>query len=53
MRVVDKDGEVYKVIDLTNNKVDEVQPWKNLRLNVKLHQYLRANNLAELVPKGY
>jgi hypothetical protein len=116
MRVVDKDGEVYKVLDLTNNKVDEVhvsrlrpflydpehvdpqaialadkqtfiveavrrhefgtpgkpttmrflvkwegypecentwEPWKNLRLNVKLHQYLRANDLAELVPKGY
>ena len=116
MRVVDKDGEVYKVLDLTNNKVDEVhvsrlrpflydpehvdpqavaladkqtfiveavrrheygtpgkpttmrflvkwegypecentwEPWKNLRLNVKLHQYLRTNNLAKLVPKGY
>jgi hypothetical protein len=24
IRVVDKDGEVYKVLDLTNNKVDEV-----------------------------
>jgi len=29
------------------------EPWKTMRLNGRLHEYLRANNLAKLVPKGY
>ena len=31
---------------------DSWEPWAELRLNTKLHEYLRANNLSSLVPKN-
>ena len=31
---------------------DSWEPWTELRLNTKLHEYLRANNLSSLVPKN-
>lgn len=29
------------------------EPWKELRGNSVLHEYLRENNLARLIPKSY
>ena len=31
---------------------DSWLPWKELRANIKLHEYLRTNKMASLIPKS-
>ena len=50
-----KDKLLFKVkwIGYDDEKDNTWEPWKNLRANVRLHEYLRNNKLTTHIPKEY
>ena len=50
-----KDTLFFKVkwLGYDDEKDNTWEPWKNLRLNIRLHQYLRDKNLTTHIPKEY
>ena len=50
-----KDTLVFKVkwIGYDDEKDNTCEPWKNLRTNIRLHEYLRNNKLIMHIPKEF
>ena len=50
-----KDKLLFKVkwMGYDDEKDNTWEPWKNLRANIRLHEYLRNNKLTTHIPKEY